>query len=64
MWLDPSLSKQVTDELRRRGLEFEQGSPFIDTGSGAIAMVGEDGSVDAALLPLIGHEQDEPTPIE
>jgi hypothetical protein len=64
MWLDPSVSTQVTDALRRRGLEFEQGSPFIDTGSGAIAMVGEDGSVDAALLPLVGHEQDEPIHVD
>jgi hypothetical protein len=27
-------------------------------------MVGEDGSVDAALLPLVGHEQDEPIHVD
>jgi gamma-glutamyltranspeptidase/glutathione hydrolase len=64
MWLDPAVAKQITDELRHRGLEFEQDSPFIDTGSGAIAILAEDGSVDAALLPLVGHEKDEPIYID
>jgi hypothetical protein len=42
-------------------LEFEQQSSFVDTGSGAIAILADGGSVDAALLPLVGHEKDEPT---
>jgi gamma-glutamyltranspeptidase/glutathione hydrolase len=61
MWLDLSVSKEIVDQLAERGLEFEQQSSFVDTGSGAIAILADDGSVDAALLPLVGHEQDEPT---
>ncbi len=61
MWLDPSISKGIVGQLAERGLEFEQQSSFIDTGSGAIAIFADDGSVDAALLPLVGHESDEPT---
>jgi gamma-glutamyltranspeptidase/glutathione hydrolase len=61
MWLDPAISKGIVDQLAERGLEFEQQSSFIDTGSGAIAILADDGSVDAALLPLVGHESDEPT---
>ena len=61
MWLDPAISKGIVDQLGKRGLEFEQQSSFIDTGSGAIAILADDGSVDAALLPLVGHELDEPT---
>ena len=60
MWLDLSVSKEIVDQLAERGLEFEQQSSFVDTGSGAIAILADDGSVDAALLPLVGHEQDEP----
>jgi gamma-glutamyltranspeptidase len=60
MWLDPKISKEVVEELFERGLDFERESAFVDTGSGAIAILHEDGSVEAALLPLIGHEQDEP----
>ena len=60
MWLDLSVSKEIVDQLAERGVEFEQQSSFVDTGSGAIAILADDGSVDAALLPLVGHEQDEP----
>ena len=60
MWLDLSVSKEIVDQLRKRGLEFEQDSLFVDTGSGAIAILADDGKVGAALLPLVGHEQDEP----
>lgn len=60
MWLDPAISKGIVDQLAERGLEFEQQSSFIDTGSGAVAIFADDGSVDAALLPLVGHESDEP----
>lgn len=55
-WLDPSVSKEIVEELRRRGLEFEQGGPNVDTGSGAVVTIGEDGSVEGGLLPLDGHD--------
>lgn len=60
MWLDLAISKEIVSKLEQRGLRFEQQSSFIDTGSGAIAIVAEDGSVEASLLPLAGHEEDEP----
>jgi len=60
MWLDPAISRDLVDKLADRGLEFERQSPFIDTGSGAIAILADGGSVEAALLPLVGHESDEP----
>lgn len=60
MWLDPKISKEVVEELFERGLDFERESAFVDTGSGAKAILHEDGSMDAALIPLTGHEQDEP----
>lgn len=64
MWLDPAISKGIVDQLAERGLEFEQKSSFIDTGSGTIVVIADDGSLDAALLPLVGHEEDEPTYID
>jgi gamma-glutamyltranspeptidase len=64
MWLDLAVSKEIVDELRKRGLEFEQDSPFVDTGSGAIVILADDGEVDAALLPLAGHELDEPVLVD
>jgi gamma-glutamyltranspeptidase len=64
MWLDPRISKEFVDKLAERGPEFEQESAFVDTGSGAIAILRDDGFVEAALIPLVGHEQDEPAYVD
>ena len=54
-WLDPRISRGLVDELSERGLKFKQSQP-VDTGLGAVAVVGPAG-VAGAVAPLSRTEE-------
>ena len=50
-WLDPKVSKDVADELAKRGLKFIQ-TGYLDTGLGDVAIAHDDNTKEGAFVPL------------
>jgi gamma-glutamyltranspeptidase / glutathione hydrolase len=52
IWLDPRVKPDCVRTLTERGFNFKQDG-YVDTGLGAVAIVGEDGSVKGASAPNV-----------